>query len=199
MRGTCGVGSAKAPLRASPTPPPPLGSRVGRLPLPGDGEPPSGSRLQSPLLRQRANRGENPRRPLCTLHRSAPLVRTRPPTRGLAPLHLHLVRVTLRSQSRLLVRYSFSSGGHESSNALAVVLQRLSLPRDKGGSTTIRVTICVCAHCHSERTVHRAQFASAALVHISVPPARFLSPCAPRAARPQGQSQRTITKNGMIH
>ena len=51
--------------------------------------------------------------------------------RRLAPLHVHLVRVTLRSQSRLLVRHSFSSGGHESSYALAVLLQRLSLATTK--------------------------------------------------------------------
>ena len=73
-------------------------------------------------------KGEQGRKPAATrghTARSAPLVRTRPPTRGLAPLHLHiLVSVTLRSHSRLLVRYSFSSGGHESSNALAVLLSR---------------------------------------------------------------------------
>ena len=76
-------------------------------------------------------KGEQGRKPAATRRhtaRSAPLVRTRPPTRGLAPLHLHiLVRVTLRSHSRLLVRYSFSSGGHESSNALAVLLSRFDL------------------------------------------------------------------------
>ena len=124
MRRTCGVGSAKAPLApASPTPPPPLGSRVGRLP--GDGEPPSGSRLQG-LCSGKGRTGEKTRGDPC-----ADCIALRPSfglVRRLAPLHLHLVRVTLRSQSRLLVRHSFSSGGHESSNALAVLLRRYWTP-----------------------------------------------------------------------